>query len=119
MQQDGLRAGFNDRINNLRGQFLFALYDDGITLDRRNLTGVLIYEILYPRLHHITGQFTSDTCLKRLFVYLHFLCEVEAVQNLFVRLKTDSTKQGCYRQFLLTVDVSVHDLVDIGSEFDP
>ena len=47
------------------------------------------------------------------------LIKVEDIQDVFIRFKTDSSKQCSYRQFLLTVYVSVHYVVYIGGELNP
>ena len=119
VEKNGLGTRFQNCLQRLRSQLFLALYNDGVTLDRRYFTGIFIHEILYPCSHHISGQFTTDTCLQRLAVHLHLFCQIEAVEDVTIGLETDGAEQCGNRQFLLTVDVSIHDLVDIRSELDP
>ena len=111
------------RIKNLVDILLcnlcLALKDNLITLDRYNLTCILIYEVLIPRLQYTGCKCTAKTSLQVLLVYLNLLSEVEKLKNLLITLIADSTEKCCYRQLLLTVDVSEHDIVDVSCELNP
>ena len=50
---------------------------------------------------------------------LNFLCEVEDLKNVFIVFEADGTKQCRYGQLLLTVDVRVHNIINVRSELDP
>ena len=119
MQQHALRTRLQDDVNHLRRQLLFTLYHNLVTLDRRHLTGIFVHEVLDGRLHHIACQTATHASLQGLTVHLHLFRQVEAVQDVLVALKTDSTEQGRHRQLLLTVDVGIHHLVDIRSKLNP
>ena len=119
VEQDGFRTGLEDDIDDLRRELFLTLDNDLVTFDGRYLTGVLIDEVLDGRFHDVTREFTPHASLECLTVNLHFLSEVEAVEDVLIGLKTDGAEQGGNRQFLLTVDVSIHDLVDVGCELDP
>ena len=45
--------------------------------------------------------------------------EFEDFKNISIAFKTNSSQKSSYRQFLFTVDVSVHHIVDVRSELDP
>ena len=91
MQQHGLGAGLKDDVNHVRSDLRLTLYHNLVTLDRRNLTGIFIDEILNGRFHNVTRQFTAHTSLERLTVHLYLFCQIEAVKDVLVGLKTDST----------------------------
>ena len=80
---------------------------------------ILIYEILHPSLQNTSGQLTSDKLLQVCFRYLHLFRKVEDFKNISIAFKTNSSQKSSYRQFLFTVDVSVHHIVDVRSELDP
>ena len=119
VEEDGFRTGLHDDVDDLRSDLRLTLHDDLVTLDRRYLTGILIDEILDGGLHDVSREFAADASLEGLPVDLHLLGEVETVEDVLVGLEADSTQQGRHGQFLLTVDVSIHDLVDIRRELDP
>ena len=119
VEKHRLTTRLHNDINHIRCQFGFTLYHNLVTLNRRNLPRILIYEILQSRFHHISSQATTYTSLQFGAVALYFLCQVEATEDIFIRLKADSTEQRGNRQFLLTVDVSIHYLVDVGSKLNP
>ena len=50
---------------------------------------------------------------------LHLLCEVENLQDVLVVLKPYGTEQCRDGQLLLTVDVRIHDVVDVRCELNP
>ena len=96
-----------------------ALNEHLITFERNNFAGFLIGEILDPRLEYTCGKFAA-TCLEHsLLVDLDGLGEVEDLEDVLVTLVTDGTKQSGHGQFFLTVDVSIHDVVNVSSELDP
>ena len=119
VEEDGFRTGLHDDVDDLRSDLRLTLHDDLVTLDGRHLTGILIDEILDGGLHDVSREFASDASLEGLTVDLHLLGEVETVEDVLVGLEADGTQQGRHGQFLLTVDVSIHDLVDIRRELDP
>ena len=102
-------------LSNLRLTF----QDNLITLDRNNLTGILINEVLVPALQYTGSQLRADNLLQSLLVNLHFLSKIKNLQDVLICLKADSSQQSGYRQLLLTVDVGIHHVVDIRSELNP
>ena len=108
--------------NQLNG----IVIDDGLTvenhfiaLDRNHLTGILIHEVLYPTLQYPGCQLTTGILLQTVTGDLDFLCKSEDFQNILIRLESDGTEKGGHWQLLLTVDVSIHHIVDVSSELYP
>ena len=117
--EDGRSTAVEDLLSVLLGNLRFALHDHLITLDGSHLTRVLIHEVLCPALQYTGSQMLTDHLLHILLGHLHFLSEVEDLKNILVSLETDGTEKGCYRQLLLSVDVGIHHIVDIGSKLNP
>ena len=97
----------------------FTGHDDLIALDGHNFTRILINEILIPGLQDVTGKFSSNGFLHVFLVHLHLLGQVEDLQDVLILLEADGTQQRRHRQLLLTVDVSIHDVVDVSGELYP
>ena len=93
--------------------------DDFLTFNVYYLTGLLVNEILVPALHHATSQFLADELLEVRLCGFHLLRDVENVKNILIRLIADSAQQRSHRQFLFSVDVGVHHIVDVGRKFHP
>ena len=88
-------------------------------LDGDHLSGVLLHEVLDPRLQHTSGKWTAEHTLQACFGHLDLVGQVENAQNVAVRLVPNAAKQRGHRQLLLPVDVRVHHAVDVGGEFNP
>ena len=119
VQKHGLAPRLKDDINHLRRQFSLALYHNLVTLDGRHLTRILIYEIFQRGFHYISCQAATEASLQVGAITLHFLCQVEATQDVAVGLEADGAKQRGYGQLLLAVDIGIHHLVDIRSKLNP
>ena len=117
--EDVLRTTLKDVEHILLGDDGFALHDDLVTLDGDHLAGVLIYEVLVPALQHTGGELRTYDLLQGLLVDLHLLGEVEYLENVFIVLETDGSQKCGDGQLLLTVDVSVHHVVDVGGKLYP
>ena len=50
---------------------------------------------------------------------LHLFRQVEEIKDLLIRFKANSTQERRHRELLLTIDVGVHHVIDVGSELDP
>ena len=94
-----------------RLDYSFTIDNDFVTLDGNNFTGIFVYKILYP--------LTSHHLLEIRLVYLHVFRQIKDLENVLVILKTDGSQQSSNRQFLLTVNVSIHDVVDVGGKLNP
>ena len=100
-------------------EFCLTIHDNLITLDRYNLTSILIYEVLIPALQYTSSKLATYGSLHVLLVNLYFLSKVENLQNILILLIAHSTEKSCYWQLLLTIDISIHDIVNISSELNP
>ena len=45
--------------------------------------------------------------------------QIEYLENVFIGFVTNRTQQGRYGQLLLTVDISIHDIIDVSSKLYP
>ena len=96
-----------------------AIYDHVVTLDRDNLARILIDEVLDPGRQDARCELATYGLLQVRLRHLYLIGQVEDLENLLVSLETDCTQQCRYGQLLLTVDVSIHHVVDIRGELDP
>ena len=119
MKKDSAFTAVKNLRNVLFCQFAFTVKKNLITLDAHNLTGILVHEVLYPTLQHTGSQLLAKMRLQAFCRNLYFLCKVKYFQYVTVILKADSTQQGCYWQLLLTVNVSVHHILDVSCELYP
>ena len=119
MNEDGRSTAVEDILSVLLGNLRLAFHDHLITLNGSHLTRVLIHEVFRPALQHTGGEMLADDLLHILLCHLHLLSEVEDLEDVLISLETDGTEKRCYRQLLLSVDVSIHHIVDIGGELDP
>ena len=119
MDEDRLGTALQDFHHIIIGDLRLAFHDHLITLDRDNLTGILIYEVLVPALQHTGSKFATHVLLEVGLVDLHLLSQIKDLQDLLIRLEADGTEQGCNRQLLLTVDVSIHHVVDVCRKLNP
>ena len=97
----------------------FTVDNNFITFDRNYFTGIFIYKVLNPCFQNTGSQFTTNNLLQIGFIHLNVFCQIEDFKNILIILKTDSSQQRCNGQFLLTVDVGIHDIVDVRSKFNP
>ena len=119
MHKNRLSSTLHDIHDVVLSNLGLTVHDHLITLDRNNLTGILIHEIFVPALQHTCSQLTSNHLLEVGLVNLHLLSEVEYLQDVLIGLKTNGTQQRCYGQLLLTVDIGIHDIVDVSSKLNP
>ena len=119
MQEDRLSTAIYYFCYIVFGEFCLTFHYDLITLNGNNLTGILVNEIFIPALENTRSQLASYRCLHVLLVHLNLLGKVEYLKNILILLISYRTEKSCYRQLLLTVDISIHHIVDICSEFYP
>ena len=119
MKKDSAFTAVKNLCNVLLCQFAFTVKKNLVTLNADNLTGILINEVLHPTLQYTGSQFLAKMGLKALGRNLNFLGKVKNLQYVTVILKADSTQQGSYWQLLLTVDVSIHHILDVSCELYP
>ena len=103
--------------------FLCKLYvtlnNDFRTLHGNDLAGILIHEIFSPSLDNTGCKLLADNLFQVIASHLYFLCQLKDIEDILVRLISDGTQQSSYREFLLTVDISIHHIVYIGRELHP
>ena len=119
MHKNSLGTAFKNIIHIIFCNLCLTFHDDLITLDRNNLTGILIYEVLVPALQDTGCKFTTQRFLESGLVNLYFLCQFENLKDILIILVSDSTKQSGNRQLLLTVNVCIHHIINIRSKLNP
>ena len=97
MYEDGAGTTLQDVEHVVLGNLGLTFHDNLVTLDRYNLTGILIYEVLIPALQHTGSELTTKYFLQRLLINLYLLGKVEDLQNILIGLETNSTEQSGYR----------------------
>ena len=117
--EDGFHIQVEDFLNVFLGEFDIALDDHLGTLHGDDLAGVLVDEILGPGLHHTSGELFAENFLQIILVDLHLFGELKDIEDILVGLVADGAEQRGDGQFLLTVDIRIHDVVDIGRKLHP
>ena len=119
MNEDGLRTALNNLFDMVGFENGFAVEDYLVTLDGNHFASVFVHEVFHPALQYASSQLTANGLLQVGLVHLELFSKVEDLQNLLVGFKTDGTEQCRHGQLLLTVDVSVHDIIDVCSKLNP
>ena len=119
LKEDGLHLCISQFLDCLLIYDVASLDDRHGTLDRDDLTGILVNKVLVPGLEHLGSEFASFIGFEILLCRLDFLSKAEDVNDIFVGIVADSSKQCSDRQLLLTVDVGVHHVVDVRRELYP
>ena len=119
MNQNSRNVAIQDNLDSIVSQFTFTIQNHLVTLDGYHFTGILVNEVFRPALQHTGCQLATKNFLQRLLINLNLLGEVEDFQDILIVLKADSSQQSCNGQFLLTVDVCVHNIVNVCSKLDP
>ena len=119
MNKDRINTGLEDRVDVVFGNFSLALKDNLIARNSNNLTSILIHKVFVPALKHTSCQSLANEIPAILWGNADFLCKIEYLKNVLVALETDCTKKSRDRQLLLTVNVSVHDIVDVSGKLNP
>ena len=96
-----------------------ALQDDFVTLDGYYFTRILIDEVFNPALEHASGKLLAKVIFQILTSSFYFFGQVKDLKNVLVILESDGTEQSCDRQLLLTVDIRVHNIINVCSKLDP
>ena len=119
VNQNILNTRFKYDINVFRLDNCFTVNHDLITLNGNNFTGIFIHKILNPCLQDAGCQFTTNHLLQISLVDFHLLGQIEYLKNVLVVFKSDGSQQCSNRQFLFTVDISIHHIVDVRGKFNP
>ena len=97
----------------------FAVEDYLVTLDGNHFSCIFIYEVFHPALEYTSGELATHSLLEVGFVYLEFFGKVEDLKDFLIGFETNGTEEGRHGQLLLTIDVCVHDIVDVSSKLNP
>ena len=119
MNQNSRNVTIQDNLDSIVCQFTFTIQDYFITLDRYNFTGILVNEVFRPTLQHTGSQLLAFSLNKVLTGNLNLFCKVKDLKNVLIVLKANCSQQSCNGQFLLTVDVCIHDIVNVSSKLNP
>ena len=119
VEQDVLHAGFEDGIDMLLLKYGLTVDNHVVALYRHYLAGVLINEVLNPCAQHARRKLAPYGFLKVGLVDLDFLGKSEYLDDILIAFQTDGSQQRRHGQFLLTVNVSVHHIVDVSGKFYP
>ena len=119
LQQDGLDIGVKDLFDGIVVERFPAVDDGERTFDGDHLTGVLVLEVLGPRLEDLGGEETATVLPEGGLVGGDLISESEDVDDILVAVVADGPQQGGHGQLLLPVDVGIHHAVDVRRELDP
>ncbi len=119
VQKDCLHAFGQQLLVEFFGKFGFAVDYHLGALDCHNLAGVLVVEVLDPCLHHTCRKFAAYGFLEVGLVYLYLFGQSEDLDDVLIALQADGTQESSDRQFLFTVDVGIHHVVDVRGELNP
>ena len=119
VEQHSRNAAVENFSNVFFCNFRFALHNHLVALDRYNFARILVNEVFVPTFQHTGGQAFAKSLLHVLLVHLNLFGQVEDLQDVAVVFVADGTQQRGYGQLLLTVDVGIHHVVDVGSELNP
>ena len=119
VQDNRLTAGVNNQVDVLLFHNRFTIENNFISLNGYHLTCIFIYEVFHPGFQYTSGQTTTDRPLQSRFADFYFICQIENIQDVTIRFETNGSQQSRYRQLLLSIDVSIHDIVDVRSKFYP
>ena len=114
-------SALHDFRDILLSDLRLALKNNLMTVVGIHLTGILIYTVLMISTENSCGKLAmvGSKLLQVLFRCLYLFSKIEKVKNLFIRFETNSTEQCGNRQLLLTVNVSIHYIVDIRCKLNP
>ena len=119
MQQNSAHTRIKDILDMILLKHGLTVNHNVVTLNRHNLAGILIHEILNPCAQHPGSQLAANGLFQIGFVDPHLFGKVENLDDVLIALKPDGTQQRCHRQLLLTVDIGIHHIVDVCGKLNP
>ena len=119
MKEAGLGIGFYNLVDMFFFEDGITVKDDLITLDRYHFACIFVHEVLMPSVEHTGSKTTTEVFLKTCLRDFYLFCKVEYLEDILVTLEAYGTEESRYRQLFLTVDVGIHDIVDIRGKFYP
>ena len=118
-EKHSLCAAFYDSVDVVFCKLGSTVYNHVVALDRNHLACGGIGIILKPALHDTSGQLATDHSLEIRFRHLDLFGKVKYLYDVFIAFKTNRTEKSCDRELLLTVDVSIHHIVDVSCKLNP
>ena len=119
VEENGGSAALDDLEDVVFVENSFTFEENLAAFDRGHFTCCLVDEVFRTGFGDATGQFATDGLFEVGLVDLHFFGQTEKLENILIAFVTDGTEQGGDGQLLLTIDVSVHDTIDVRGKFDP
>ena len=119
MEEDGIYSRFEDVNDVVFIQYRLAVNDDFRAFDRNNFTSAFVYKVFSPSADYATCDLAANHLLKVGLVDRNLFCKIKEQQDVLIVSITDGTEQRCYRQLLLTINVSIHHAVDIRCKLNP
>ena len=119
VEKDCLDAALEDSRNIFFGDDGLTVDDNVVALDRHNLAGVFVGEVLDPRFQHTGGKLAPHCFLEVGGGHLDVFGQTEDLDDVLVALESDSAQKSGHGQLLLAVDVGIHHVVDVSGELDP
>ena len=96
-----------------------SLQNDFNPLNVNYLSSIFVHKVFVPGSEYLGCQFAANALLEICFCYLYFVCKAKNVKNLLVTFIANSAKQSCYRKFFLSVNICIHDIVDVSCKLYP
>ena len=84
LKKNSLHTRLKDGIDVILSDFVATIHNKCVTLDRDNLTGVLIHEILLIRIHHTACKLAADGILEIGFGNFYFVSKVKNLNDILV-----------------------------------
>ncbi|CDA21461.1 uncharacterized protein BN496_01375 [Bacteroides sp. CAG:144] len=119
MQQNGRYTCFENQIDMLFFEYDLTFYHNFVALNRNNLASIFVGIVFHPSSQNTGGQTTADGFFEVGLRNFHLFGQTEDFENVFIAFETYGTQQCRYGQFLLTIDIGIHHIVDVGSELYP
>ena len=119
VEQDVCNARFENFVDVFFLEHSLAVDNHIVTFNRNNFAGILVDEVLDPGLEHTRGELAADGFLEVGLVDLYLFGKTENFNDVLIAFEADGTQESGHGEFLLAVDIGVHDIVDVSGKFDP
>ena len=119
LEEYGLDVCVTDFLDGVVVEDLASLNDSHSPLNGDDFSGVLVLKVFHPSLQNLGGELPALVLSENLRSGLDFVSESEDVYDVFVRIISDRPEKRGDRQLFLSVNVGVHDIVDVSRELDP
>ena len=119
LEKDSLFVGLEYDVDVLVVKDLSSLDKDLDSFYRGDLSGVFVYEVFELGAEHVVRELAALVGVESVPGDGNLVRKVEDVYDVLVGIVSDCSEQGRYGQLFLTVDVSVHHVVDVRRKLDP